>query len=588
MIGHSDLGLHRIGLFATRHPKIAWPILCVALFLAIFGVSNLKTDASLTKAFHSGTPEYHTYQKLTSTFPGSEHDIFVLVQGPNLFKSEVLAALQELHFELPLIDHVQSAASIFALRQSVATSPDPDPLIPEQVPQTQAELDELERAILTHPMARQRLLSPRTSDGQLTIFAVSIDPEKDDAKLRSQLIGEVTEISKQLLQPLQLKFTIGGVPIARQELLQATKTDAKVFSALGFLVGLIIGAFVFRRWQFVIVASACPLIAIVAGVGTIGLFGGLYSPFMNGIPPLIMAIAFTDCMHLLFAIRGNAQAGMPVEQAVQRACEEVGPACGIASLTTAAALLSLALAPSPLVQQFGLWAAAAAIVAVCIVFLALPLLSLIAFRGMPSTETTPHLDSFALLARGCRRLGRFVKAYAFKISIVSLLLTMVLAATYYALEPRYRLSDQVPINGSFRVVNTTLDRFIGGSGPVYVVVRWDPKSAPSDTKLFRAVSAAHAVLQAASPGRNVLSLKSLGSGFPDAPDASEAQSVEAMTLFRSDVQSRLLQRARGGALVSVLLPDINADEMAPFAASVDQALGTVRQQHPEFSFVVTS
>lgn len=588
MLEHADFGLHRIALFAARRPRFAWPVLICLLLLSAFGVSRLTTDASLTKAFHSGTPEYHTYQELTSTFPGSEHDVYVLVRGARLFDADALLALQDLHLELSLLDHVRSVASIFSLRKSVATGADPDSLIPLDLPASKEGLDALEHAVLTHPMARQWLVSPATQEGQLGVFAVSLDPGRDSAALRKALIDDISNTADAMLGAARIEFVIGGVPVARQELLAATETDAKVFSGLGFVVGLLIGAFVFRRWQFVIVASLCPLIGVAAGLGTIGLFDGRYSPFMNGIPPLIMAISFTDCMHLLFAIRRNARASMPMDEAIYKACAEVGPACGVASLTTAAALMSLALAPSPLVQEFGLWAAAAAVVAVCSVFLALPLICRLAFAGMTDFAGVSGTGSFASMAEGCRRIGRMVKSRSTELSVASLVLTVLFAAMYYLLEPRYRLSDQVPIEGSFRQVNKLLDGFLGGSTPVYVLVKWDRDAPPADDRISRAISAAHDVLQTQVPDRNVLSLKSLGSGFADQPDADTEQSTAAMKLFESDVKSRLLDRERAGALVSVLLPDIHADEMASFAQTLDRALDHLRQDHPGFSYVVTS
>ena len=56
--------------------------------IAVFGVSLIKVDDSLTELFRSNTQEFAKYETLTQRFPASEYDVLIVVEHEDLLTRE--------------------------------------------------------------------------------------------------------------------------------------------------------------------------------------------------------------------------------------------------------------------------------------------------------------------------------------------------------------------------------------------------------------------------------------------------------------------------------------------------------------------
>ena len=140
-------------------------------------------------------------------------------------------------------------------------------------------------------------------------------------------------------------------------------------------MGMIIAIMFFQRAILIIIATLCPVIASLVTLGFIGHLRVDLDSLINTIPPLVMVIAFSDAMHMIFSIRRRLDEGDSKREAIRRAIMTIGPACALTSITTAIAMLSLTISDSALIQTFAASAAMGTIIAFFVVMSVVPAFS---------------------------------------------------------------------------------------------------------------------------------------------------------------------------------------------------------------------
>ncbi len=581
-----DLRLHKLGLIALAAPGLAASGLALALFVAVVGASRLTIDTSLTRLFHGGTTEYQKLSRLAKAYPASEYDVTILIEGETIFEAGKLDAIRDLHLEARLIGNVQSVVSIFSVRAPLRARGEPDLIVPDDLTDA-LSLAELEAELLANQFVKGRLLSPRSNGRQATVIAVSFKSGSGVANRRDRALMQLRAAAG-TLDRVGLKWTIGGVPIARAEMLSSIENDFIVLNSAGFAIGLSICFLFFRRPRYVFIAGICPFAAALLSGGIMGLAGIKINPLMTAIPLLIMAVTFTDAMHLLYAIKSRLEDGADCSAAVDAAVREVGPACVLASATTSTALFSLMLSNSPLVMTFGLWAGIANLASVTSLLLLLPLLAnwLLRSRAVEPSPAAP---------RRRRQLPDVLSSSAAQLTmrwprsivVLSMLATVLLAWLYAELTPTYRLSDQLPRGGDFRYVTASLDRHLAGANQLFVLVDAGPSSGPATPAIIPALRATHALLAANYQHNSVLSALTLFGEAGDLAKLDDQQIAARLRQLPPGVLSRLIDMQAGTAVISLQFKNLDAHAISTFAAEIEATLRPVVDQSGAVKINVT-
>ena len=98
-----SLGFERLGLLPLHY---RWPALIFVIavsILAAFGISRITVDDSLTELFRADTPDFKQYERLSSRFPSSEHDVLVVIEGPTLLERNSLEAMRDTVIEMQFV-----------------------------------------------------------------------------------------------------------------------------------------------------------------------------------------------------------------------------------------------------------------------------------------------------------------------------------------------------------------------------------------------------------------------------------------------------------------------------------------------------
>src|SRR5688572_30133084 len=113
-----SFGLERLGLTVLRYPLIAGLVVIAATVAALFGISKLQVDDSLTELFRTDTQEFRDYEILSERFPSSEYDVLIVVTGDKLLQRDSIEALRTLITELQFVDGMTGLVSLFSARQA--------------------------------------------------------------------------------------------------------------------------------------------------------------------------------------------------------------------------------------------------------------------------------------------------------------------------------------------------------------------------------------------------------------------------------------------------------------------------------------
>lgn len=581
-------GLERMGLPAVRWP---WQVLALLIAFSIFcafGIPNLKTNHTLSELFHSHSVEFENYKKMSRQFPTSEFDVLVVIESDNLMDPDTLEHVRTLHLDMQLAETVEGILSIFSMREPPDEKGYPPPLLPTELPRGE-EFKKLAKKVVDHPLVGGKLLSKPDGGSQLTLLILSLNQEKVWKKGLKESIEEIEQISKEVLEPKGLRVQLTGAPVMQLEIRQAISRDRLLYNGTGFLVGMLINFAFFRRVGLVFITSLCPAVAVLWAMGLLGWTGLQLNTFINVIPPLVMVISFTDAMHMVFSIRRRLGQGEDRFAATRNAILTVGPACVLTSITTSIAFLSLTLTDSVMIRTFGIAAALATLLAFVTVIVLLPILVVLLFRDEKEFMRTEGARNKAIawLEDLCTQFAGWLKNHYFPLAAVGLVSVFVFTYLHFQLEPRYRLSDQVPDTKQSISTTERLDAKLTGAHPIHIMLEWPQGKKVTDDRIIEALAGAHALIEKQAGVGNVWSVDTLRQWLIDAGETGPGVLADYISRLPDHLVRRFISKDETSALVTGRLPNLDAEDTVPVLNKLDASLSDLRAKYPEVTFTVT-
>jgi predicted RND superfamily exporter protein len=254
-----SFGLERLGLTVLRYPLIAGLVVIAATVAALFGISKLQVDDSLTELFRTDTQEFRDYEILSERFPSSEYDVLIVVTGEKLLQRDSIEALRTLITELQFVDGMTGLVSLFSARQAPKPGEIPGPVFPAELPKG-AAYDRLIDEVRANEIISGKLLS---DDGTLTLILLALDREVVASKGLNSVIEQIRDTAAEYLKGTGLGMKLSGAPVMQLEIRNAVERDRNLYNALGFLFAAIIAYAFFRRLSLMVIAALPPVVAIV-------------------------------------------------------------------------------------------------------------------------------------------------------------------------------------------------------------------------------------------------------------------------------------------------------------------------------------
>ena len=579
------LGIERMGFVPLKHRFISIIVLILFCAVAAVGFSRLKVDDSLSQLFRSDTPEFKTYEDVTRSFPSTEFDVLIVVEGQTLLERSSLQKLRDLVIDLQLIDGTRGVISLFSARQPPENGQLPAPLFPNPLP-TGEQYQELIARVKANEIIRGKLLS---TDGKLALIVLALDPAAAQSNL-SNVIHDIRQEVNDHLAGTGSTGELSGVPVMQLETRNAIERDRLFYNALGFAAGCLIAALFFRRVAFMIIAAAPPLAAILLALGTLGWFDFRLNIFLNVMTPLIMVISFSDSMQLTFAARDRLIMGDDKFAAFRNALLIAGPACVLTHATAGISFIALQFSSSDLIRTFGEAGLIATMIAMVAVVMMVPMLGVLLIRNEAAFASSVRGMDKALdvLRRFCGWIAVRMVKRAGLYTLAGLLVVVALSLGYAQLQPHYRLADQVPDREQAVAASQRLDVKLTGANPVDVLIEFPQGRSLYDADTLAVIADVHSILEHQEEVGNVWSLETLRRWLAERAGKSDIATLkEYVDLLPPYLTRRFISAKQDAVIVSGRVPDADANKLLPIVDSLDKKLAAVNAKYPGYKIAVT-
>ena len=580
------LGIERFGLIALRFRVLSLVVMAALTVAAIFGVLRIQTDDSLSQLFRSDTAEFRQFERVSHSFPSSEYDVLVVVEGAALLDRDSVEKLRTLVTDLQLVEGARGVISMFSARQAPEGDGLPAPLFPDPLPEG-ADYRSLVAKVRSNELIAGKLVS---ESGDLALVVLSLDPKVVESGQLTTVIGDIRHTMSDDLQGAPLTAQLSGVPVMQLEIRNALERDRLLYNALGFLAGCAMASLFFRRGSIMIVSAATPLLAILFALGLLGWLGFRLNMFLNVMTPLIMVISFSDSMQLTFAARDRMMAGEERGLAFRNALCVVGPACVLTHATAGLSLLGLLLSDSELIRAFGEAGFISTVVALVTVLSLVPLLgTLLAPKQAAFVSTIRGADT------GVRALRAFCDFVAVRMvrrpalnSAIGLLVVASLAFVYAGLQPRYRLADQVPDQEQAVHASGRLDAKLTGANPVDVLITFPQGAGLYAPETLAVIRDVHRAMERQPGIGNVWSIETLRRWLAEKlgkPDVGTLR--QYVDILPKYLVERFVSTGQDSVIVSGRAPDKDIANLLPIVQALNARLDAIRVAHPGYEIAPT-
>lgn len=582
-------GLEKVGLLPLIAPRICITLIFLLTAISLFGVPKLTSDAALSDLFRSNTIEYKDYKSMSDRFPTSEFDIFLVIEGQKLLEPNKLNAMRDLTLDIQFAQAVEGVISMFDMRGEPDKNGVSPLIIPNELP-TGQKFEDLKKKIMSHPLIDGKLISEKDETGQLSLIILSLNKKKIDEIGLNDSIKEIEKEIAKSLEGTDLTFQLAGAPVMQLEVRNSIKRDRLIYNSAGFLMGFLICFLFFRRPKFAIIAQACPLIAVLWSLGIFGHLGLKLNTFLNVIPPLVMVIALSDGMHMVYSIRRRLARGEDKTTAIKHAVLNVGPACALTSITTGVALITLVFTDSAVIRMFGICAAFATFVGFLAVILVVPTLTYLWIgdeKEFQSSETEKG-KRLAKIEGACEAIAEWVIPRYVPLTIIGLILLGFFTYQHLQLEPKYRLSDQLPNNKQAVAASERLDAKLTGAVPVHIMIRWPDEKTIDDKEVLTVINKAHKIFEGYNEVGNVWSVDTLRRWVNQNVGKDDPKLVvDYIDRMPGHLTMRFLNKEEKAVLITGRLPNLDADETVPIVRKAQRDLEELKAQYPDYEYTVT-
>ncbi len=363
------------GHFIVRH---RWPVLVLTLGLAawlgsqLIPLSGVKYDFSVRRLFDSSPDRVELLRKFQEDFGDDVGWVGVLyaTRDPDaargIFEPEVLKSMARVQnwlatrpeMEIGTATSILDAADLHSptirsgiLRIALEMEP-PDP----------AALKEAATRLLNHEIYRGRLIS---QSGDTALVICRFDPDHHDEQDREPALVALDELVEAERNRVGDQVTVEpiGLPVVGRNLTALAQGDIIRFTPIVLLVITVVLLIFFRSAIVASIALGTVFITMIAGVGLLQALGEPINIINNTIPTILMVVGIAEAIHLIERIHGERRAGRPPREAAAEGTARMVAPCLLTMLTTAVGFGSLASAHIPILRNYGIFTAAAVLLA---------------------------------------------------------------------------------------------------------------------------------------------------------------------------------------------------------------------------------
>jgi uncharacterized protein len=502
----------------TRYVQgvLRYRLVVIGLALLVSGVLGFQIRSLQIVVDQNATlPPQHPYVAATREAERIfrlKHQILIGItsRAGDVFSPSVLEKVQRITTSLADLPGVEKGSVISLVRRAKNITGTADglevlPLI-GTMPHTEPEIEAVRQAVRNNPMYIDAIIS---RDGRTA--AVVADFNTDPGGFQG-IVDKVRPLVERE-RDASVDIAIGGRPVFLAQLEHYSQRAELLFPVAVLVVGLIHYE-AFRTLQGLILPLVTALLAVIWGLGMMGLVKAPMDAFNVTTPILIFAVAAGHAVQILkryyeeyhrLSRSGSASASATSQQAVVDSLTRVGPVMIAAGVVAGLGFLSLVVFEVATIRTFGVFTALGIFSALILELTFIPALrSILPPPGQrESRRESEHrvwdriMDTIAgwVLGRGRQWI------YA---GVVMLVVIWTVAAMRVTVDTPLRsyFFENLPFQRDDRALNARL----GGTNRLYILIEGGEEGAIKDPKVLSAMEATQRFLESQPHVGKTLSL----------------------------------------------------------------------------------
>ena len=404
--------------FLIKHTFLSFAVVVAIIFIVAAQSDSFRMDASADSLVLENDQSLEYYRKVKNKY-GTDDYLFVTFSPEEELFSQAsikqLTALKNQIAELPEVETVISLIDtpIFDPNNISLGSIEEDVYF---VKDAGVDLNKAKQDILKIPLYVNLLVSP---DAKSTALQANLKGNKNYFRLNDELrklqwkqkkepgltpyelaamqnlknelrllADEVAARDAKVINSIRslkssykdvAKIYIGGVPMIAHDMVDYVKSDLMVFGIGIFVILILIQAFIFRKFRWVVVTLGCCIICAVTSIGILGWLDWPVTVISSNFVALLLIITMSLIIHLIVRFRQVERefASLSYNEKVLETCSSMFVPCAYTSLTTMVAFGSLMVSDIRPVIDFGKMMIMGVSLAFVLSFILFPLFMLI-------------------------------------------------------------------------------------------------------------------------------------------------------------------------------------------------------------------
>ena len=282
------------------------------------------------------------------------------------------------------------------------------------------------------------------------------------------------------------KYYITGLPVAEDTFGVEMFIQMAISAPAAMVVIFVLMLVFFRKLTLIIAPMIVAMVGVIITMGAMIIAGFPIHIMSSMIPIFIMPIAVLDSIHIISEFFERYQATRDREKTIRTIMAELFTPMLYTSLTSTAGFASLALAPIPPVQVFGVFVAMGIMVAWVLTVTFIPAFVMLINPARLANFGAVHAAQDDALDQSA--LGRFLRWVAgityrrAKLILVATLLVMSVAG--YGVS-RININDN-PVkwfepSHPIRQADTVLNKYFGGTYMAFLAIQYEPATFDANT-----------------------------------------------------------------------------------------------------------
>ncbi|MBX7203144.1 MAG: MMPL family transporter [Bacteroidia bacterium] len=310
--------------------------------------------------------------------------------------------------KIPAVKNVMAIGRIFRLEPVDSLKKFNVKPIISHLPENQAEMDSIQKAILSLTFYKDLLITKGSDGKYATTMLVTLDQESIDRKDRKELIEHITAIGGAFAEKNKVDIHYSGLPYIRTVNSLKIKEELSMFLYMSLIVTALVLFLFFRSVKAIIFPMLVVIISVIWCVGTMVLLGYKITILTGLIPPLIVIIGIPNCIYLTNSFHREYRGHGNKIKAISRVIQRIGNATFLTNFNNVLGFITFAFTQSDVLKEFGILSSINVMQVFVLSLTILPIFY--SYAPSPKPKQTKHLDN-KLMSKVVDRIFAIVSNY---------------------------------------------------------------------------------------------------------------------------------------------------------------------------------